>query len=193
MSPGERQMDPVVERLRLGDAEAFRALMLEYYDMAERFAYALTRSRHSAEDITQDVFARVWEHRDRLDPTKSIKTYLFTAIRHHALDDLKHTSAQQRLEARVAQEYATTPEAYVAASPEEELLETLSATARKQAEAALVHAIAELPEQRRTVLALRFNQQLGFRAIGDILGISDKAAQQLVIRTIGELKRKLNP
>ena len=167
--------------------------MLEYYDSAERFAYALTRSRHTAEDITQDVFARVWERRGHLDPTKSIKTYLLTAIRHHALDYLKHANATQRLEARVAQEYVTAPEEQMGASPEDELLERLAATARKEAEGALVRAIAELPEQRRTVLALRFDQQLGFRAIGDILGMSDKAAQQLVIRTIAELKRKLSP
>jgi RNA polymerase sigma factor (sigma-70 family) len=181
----------MVDRLRAGDPESFRELVLAYYNVAERFAYSLTRSRETAADVTQDVFGRVWELRERLDPAKSIKTYLMTAIRNHALDTLKRAAAQQRLESRVAQEYAGVPENQVAASPEDEFLEALVATAKAEKAAILVRAIAALPERRRTVLALRFDQQLSFRAIGEILGISDKAAQQLVIRTVGELKRKL--
>lgn len=192
MGADQPSIDSTVDRLRMGDAEAFRALMLQYYDSAERFAYALTRSRQTAEDITQEVFARVWERRGQLDPAKSIKTYLLTAVRHHALDYLKHVGVAQRLEARVVQEYSLAAE-QSAPSPEDEFLERAASADRGEIEAALVRAIAGLPEQRRTVLALRFDQQLGFRAIGEILGVSDKAAQQLVIRTIAELKRKLNP
>ena len=181
----------MVERLRAGDAEAFRELMLAYYDVAERFAYALTRSRQTAEDVAQDVFARVWERRGALDPGRSIKTYLLTAVRNHALDVLKHDAATRRVEARVTREYEEAPEEYGGASPEDELLNALAAAARTETAAAMVRAIAALPERRRTVLALRFDQELSFRAIGEIMGISDKAAQQLVIRTVGELRRAL--
>ena len=175
----------------MGDAGAFRDLMLAYYNAGLRFGYTLTRSRQTAEDLVQDVFERIWEQRNGLDPDKSIKTYILTSVRNRALNYLKHESAIARLETRVAQEIETACDEYTFASPEDEFFDRIARSAEATAVAALVQAIAELPERRRTVLALRFDQDLTFRAIGEIVGISDKAAQQLVIRTITDLRKKL--
>lgn len=183
----------LVRAVQAGDEDAFRRLMLAYYNPVLRFAYTLMRSVPAAEDLTQDVFERIWDTRTQLDPTRSIKAYLFTTTRNRALNALKHQAAVQRVEARAAWEAAEGRPEPIATTPEDDFFDRVTAAAEAGAVTALVQAIAELPERRRTVLALRFEQQLTFRGIGEVLGISEKAAQQLVIRTLAELRQKLRP
>ena len=192
-SPATTEEQRLAERLRAGDPAALRALMLAYYNRILRFVYTLTRSYASAEDVTVEVFEQVWERRGTIDPTGSVKTYLFAAARNRALNHLKHRSAVQRLEVRVAQELNAASEDRVTETPEDIFLAQLHATTQAAAVESMQRAIMELPERSRTALLLRFKQELSFRDIGELLGISDKAAQQVVIRTVATLRKKLRP
>lgn len=70
--------------LRNGDHEAFQELFYAYSESVQRFLHVLLGSAEAAGDITQDVFATVWEKRHLIDPCRSIKAYLFTIAKHAA-------------------------------------------------------------------------------------------------------------
>ena len=53
--------------------------------------------RAAAEDVVQDVFVRLWERRERFIQVKSMKSYLYTAVRNEALLILKETRRQSPL------------------------------------------------------------------------------------------------
>ena len=63
----------LVAAVRDGDGRAFDALFLRWYPQVYRFLRVLLKEDAVAEDLAQSVFVRVWLHRKRLDPAKSLK------------------------------------------------------------------------------------------------------------------------
>ncbi len=61
-----------------------------YYQGLINFVYSLIRDEEVAKDIVNDVFLILWDRRKELNPQKSVKSYLFTITKNHALNYLKH-------------------------------------------------------------------------------------------------------
>jgi RNA polymerase sigma-70 factor (ECF subfamily) len=158
---------------------ALSALIEAYFDRLVRFAYGFVTSGDTAEDLVQETFVRLWETRRALHLTSSLRSYLFTAVRHRALNVLKHTAVEGR--------HATD----VQASAEPVILRVEDQLDAASVELAVRAAIAHLPERRRTVIRLRYEEELPFQAVAEIMGISEKAAKDLTARTIRELRTRL--
>lgn len=85
----------IVQRLRLGDEQAFRQIYDLYAGKLHAFALKLVKSPALAEDIVQDVFVIIWELRGSLDPEKNFQSYVFTVTRNQALNVLKRSSTNK--------------------------------------------------------------------------------------------------
>lgn len=83
-------------RIRTGDVEAFTGLFRAYFVALVRFVMRLLHSREASEDIVQDVFARLWERRHRIDPARSIRSYLYASARNLAFNTLAHDEIVRR-------------------------------------------------------------------------------------------------
>lgn len=70
------------------DAAAFEQLFRLHHTDVRTFALALTRSRTMADDITQEVFIRLWERRKRLQ-VQHFTYYLLTVTRNQSLNHLR--------------------------------------------------------------------------------------------------------
>src|SRR5216117_2728620 len=64
-------------RLRGGDYSAFDAMFSAYADPLAAYVYGLLNSREDAQEIVQDLFLWVWEHRDRWDVPGQLRTYFY--------------------------------------------------------------------------------------------------------------------
>jgi RNA polymerase sigma factor (sigma-70 family) len=177
----EKAIESLVVRIRDGESVALGVLMQSYYNPLLRFATTLVVSQDLADDIVHEVFVRLWNARARLDPQRSVRTYLFTAVRHRALDQHKHDRARRRLAERVSELQLETQ-----VPPETE--GTDDTTEGRGRLDALSNAVAALPERSRTALMLRFEQEMTHAEVGVVLGLSEKAAQQVVLRTIAKLR-----
>jgi len=166
----------LVERIRDGDANAFRVLMETHFTRATRFAYTFVHERDLADDIAQDVFTRIWDVRHNWNPAVSIRAYVLGAIRHRALDVLKHRGVEAR--------YVLLERAHGEA--DETMLD--DGIDRATTLRALARAVAELPERRQAALALRYTLGLTHAEVGDALGVSAKAAKELIVRTLDSLR-----
>lgn len=69
--------------------EAFNALFWKYNHALFANAFKLVRSIQMAEDIVQEVFIRLWEKRNTLDPEQEISGWLFVTCYHKSIDQLK--------------------------------------------------------------------------------------------------------
>src|SRR4051812_44255424 len=67
-----------------GELEAFRQLYVELSGRLADYAYTLVGSGDMAEDIVQDVMARLWERRMELMIHGTVEAYLFQAVRFRA-------------------------------------------------------------------------------------------------------------
>jgi len=174
--------DALFHALRAGDVAAFDTFVVAHLDALVGFAASLVDSIEAGEDIVQDVLTTLWQKRGALPQTGSPRAYVFAAVRHRALDARKHDRVQLRTRDRLAIELAgsVTPPPMPLASDSDLTQQGRVASVRA--------ALATLPERQRTALFLRYVRSLKVAEIGTVLGVSTKAAEQLLIRAIRTLR-----
>jgi RNA polymerase sigma-70 factor, ECF subfamily len=180
---GSNQHPPIEldDRIRRGDSAAFEALFRAHYDSLCSFAVRYTDSSAIAEELVQDVFARVWTDHSRWPAPQNPRAYLFTAVRNRALN----VGRRQQLEADWI-------EAEIAGALESD--DSTDATpvapiADPDAHDHLERAVASLPERCRLVMHLRWRESMSYADIAAILGISNKGVENHLARGLRALRR----
>ena len=74
------------ERIRRGDLVSFKAVFERYYGGVHAFTRGVVDNGFHAEEITQNVFIRLWLKREALDPSRNFKAFLYTLARHEIAD-----------------------------------------------------------------------------------------------------------
>jgi RNA polymerase sigma-70 factor (ECF subfamily) len=180
---GEEQELDMARRIRDGDPAAFNALMRLHFTSLVRFAAGILYAREAAEDVVQTVFERLWRQRGRMPTTGTIRAFLFASVRNEALNAHKHNQVERRVLDTVRLNIPAMSESGI---PEAELEDRHALLGR-------IHAIvATLPERQRSALALRYGQGQRIADVAEVLGISAKAAGQLLVRGIRTLRNALN-
>ena len=78
----------LVAELKNHNEQAFRKLFDIYYREIYTFSLSLLKNIELAEENVQDVFLKIWLHRENLDLQQSFKSYLFTIARNQAFNFL---------------------------------------------------------------------------------------------------------
>lgn len=168
----------LVARIRSGDQLAVRKLFRTYYSSLCRFTYRLVDSREDAEDIVESIFEKMWLNRATLDPSRSIKSYLFKAAQNQAVD-------WHKLKANNAAHFENDDLGAVSYSdPAQEAMEEEFAEAIK-------NAIEKLPERCKLVFTLNRQEGLTYAEIADVMGISVRTVENQIVRAMKHLKRAL--
>lgn len=176
-----------VARIRNGDEAACEALYLHYHEPLWRFARRYVRSGEAAEEIVHDVFLALWRDRTIWDVSVSARAWLYGAVRHHALNHLRH----ERVVTRFTEHAGTQDDADVVAmgAAPPDVHEALEAG---DLDAAVSRAIAALPERRRLAMTLRWKHGLSSADIARALGMTDASVRVLLTRARTDLASLLN-
>jgi len=167
-------------RINAGDANAFRELYVTHYTACWETAYHILHTEDGAEDVLHDVFLRLWQQRATWRITSSLRAYLIGAIRHKALNVLRHVRVIARDEAR--ESTAGTPQ--VLGTPPESP-ETIAYS--HDLDAKLSAALATMPARRREIITLRWRQHLTVSEIAALLGLSPNAVSIQLTRAREQL------
>jgi len=79
----------LVQKLRLGDIGAYQYLFDEYFYWLCNYIYKLSGDSNVSQDIVQEVMINIWEKRNRIVITTSIKSYLFKSCHNQFLQHIK--------------------------------------------------------------------------------------------------------
>ncbi len=79
----------LIQAYRQGDEAALSFLVERYLAIIYRFLFRMVGDAHTAEDLTQETFVKVWKHLHSFDTKKSFKTWLFSIARNTAIDFLR--------------------------------------------------------------------------------------------------------
>jgi RNA polymerase sigma-70 factor (ECF subfamily) len=164
-----------------GDAGAFDELFARYTPRLLGFLLRMVRDRARAEELTQDVFIRLYNAADRYEARTRFSTYLFGIAHNLALNDLAR--AHRKRETPLAPEDR---DRWVDPGPRADA--QLEAARTQEA---LERAIGELPERQRAALLLRSQQGLGYEEIAEALGASVASVKSLLHRAREALTAKL--
>jgi RNA polymerase sigma-70 factor (ECF subfamily) len=173
----------LVDRVRAGDVHAFDTLVRDALDPLARFAYGFVRNTDVAEDIVQDVLARVWHLGNEWQPPVP-GAYLFAAVRNEALKVLRHRDVELRHANRVRRDWTPDEATGRLLGPDELLL-------WRERMRLFDEVLESLTERQRTAFVLRYEQELTVPAIALILGITTKGAEKLVSRVTRLLRERL--
>ncbi len=167
-----------LKKLKEGDLAVFEKLFRHYYQPLVIFAGHYVSESQEAQDVVQDVFLQIWLHRDRIDPDRNIKTYLFTAVKNRSLKHLRHLRVKNRYYVSQA---ALDPDPL---TPEE-------TTHQQEIAAAIEKAVQALPEKCRTVFCMNRFDRLKYAEIAEIEGISIKTVETHMGRALRFLRDQL--
>lgn len=173
-------------KLRAGDESAFTAVIAATVPALIRYAgIRLGISHDAAEELVQDVFARLWLNRTTI-PNRVTRAYLFAMVRNAALNAAAHERVVTTHAAWHATRHATH---VVSGSPS-----VSDASASTDAALTLERLLARLPDRRRQAIELRYWGGLSYAELAETLGTTPASAERLVARglaTLQELAEKL--
>ena len=86
----------LVKELVQGSQDAFQVIFMRYYPKVRNFVYGLVKSQQDAEDITQEVFSKVWINRNMFADVRNFGAYLFILSKNTTFNFLE--SQQIRIE-----------------------------------------------------------------------------------------------
>ena len=166
-------------RSQRGDREAFRELYRALYGPVSRYLRRRVPSAADAEELVGQVFFRLLESLDRVDPRKgTVLVYALSMARNALVDEARSRAGLVPEEAAAA-----VPDAE--AGPLERLMGDEDVR-RVRSE------LAKLPAETRELLMLRFGDGLRFAEIAQVLGLSEAAVRQRTSRAVRELRSRWN-
>jgi RNA polymerase sigma-70 factor (ECF subfamily) len=166
-------------RLKQGDEPAFEALYWQYSAWVYNFFKSILYDPATAEDLTQNLFLKLWEKRDDIEPDEHFEAYLFTIARNMARKEVSNRQRREQLKDSLA---ASGNEA------DTSLEQQIEADSLQ----AYVNGLVEqLPPACRQIYRLSRVEQLSNKEIAQQLSLSEKTVEAQLHRALRFLKQKL--
>lgn len=172
---------PDGDRLQTASPEDFTAIFRQFYAPLVRYARGITGNESLAEDVVQDVFAKLWADRKQTTITMSLSALLYTMVRNRALNMNRRT---KKIATGVA---PTDVEARRDRAP---ALDDVLAAERLQER--LYDWIQDLAPRRKEAFMLSRYHGLMHSEIATIMGISKRTVNTHILLALKELRRRLD-
>jgi RNA polymerase sigma-70 factor (ECF subfamily) len=188
-TPPERVADDaLMARCGRGETMALTLLMERHQDAAYRYCWRVFRNHHTAEDLTQEFFVKLFRNAVRYQPQGHFTTYFYRVLANLCYDALRKRKRRRRIESiqidPIACEGTELEPQVEGSDPDGPMLLAESKDA--------VHsALASLPLEVRKALELRELEGLRYREIGDVLDLSLNEVKVLLHRGRKLLARAL--
>ncbi|MFA5936606.1 MAG: RNA polymerase sigma factor [Candidatus Paceibacterota bacterium] len=168
------------------DRDSLKELILKYTPQIYNFTRHFV-GVNEADDITQDVFIKVWKNLRKFDSEKaSFKTWIFTIAKNTATDFLRKRKSILFSDIQINEE----DESFSENIPDENLLP--DEALQKLQDSILLNKILEkLPIHYKTILILHYQEEMTFDEIGKILNKPLNTVKSYHHRAILELRKML--
>jgi RNA polymerase sigma-70 factor (ECF subfamily) len=160
----------LIHEIKGGNKEAFKTLFYRYYQKLVDFGIYKLKDIDSSKDLVQDLFIRVWNLRNNLDPQKSIKAYLYKSLLNQLKNHYKKNSKNISLK-----DYAVPHDNY-----------------EQDAKIDYLTAIEDLPEKMKIVIILSRIEGFKYSEIAEICDISIKAVEKRISKALKLLRIRLS-
>ena len=174
-----------------GDTPAFRTIVEKYQNQVMGTVYRFTGDYYQAEDLTQEVFVRVFKAAKRYRPRARFKTWLFRIVVNLCLN-YRRDRARRRtdsLDVPLIVNGNTLPRDV--RGPDGEIPEI--ASEKRELRDVVRDAVDSLPSNQRLAVILRRFEEMSYREIAETMDVSVGAVESLLFRARRNLKTKLAP
>ncbi|KAF1678918.1 RNA polymerase sigma factor SigW [Bacillus mexicanus] len=176
-----------IKQVKKGDQDAFADIVDIYKDKIYQLCYRMLGNVHEAEDIAQEAFIRAYVNIDSFDINRKFSTWLYRIATNLTIDRIRKKKPDYYLDAKVAGTEGLTMYSQIAADgvlPEDEVVSLeLSNTIQQK--------ILKLPDKYRTVIVLKYIDELSLIEIGEILNIPVGTVKTRIHRGREALRKQL--
>ena len=169
--------EALMAKMANGDIVAFEEFLSGYQGAAYRYAYRIFRDKHTAEDVSQEFFFKLFRNAGKYKPAGKFMTYFYRVLHNLCLDFLRKMNRKSLpdfqsfenpvLDTMPIMEGAGAPDAGAQLSEEKRLVR---------------EAIGKLPPAQRQVIVLRELEEFKYREIAEVLGLSLNEVKVLIHR-----------
>lgn len=161
-----------IRRFSEGDAAAFGQLYDKYRGKVFSYAYTLSKSRETAEEIVQEVFLKLWQKRTSIDAERNFEAYLRKVTLNHLLNFFKKAARHKALQEQIFRNMEMSR-----TGPEEELME-------KELQRAYREAVEKLPPQKKVIYRLSRQEELTHEQIARALNLSRNTVNNHLVEAL---------
>ncbi|TKG95760.1 RNA polymerase sigma-70 factor [Puteibacter caeruleilacunae] len=172
----ETNTDRLVQRFREGDPIAFEKLFDQYSQKLYGFVQSYLKNIQESEEITQDVFYKLWINRSYLKSDEAFKSYLFKVALNNIRAYFNRKNTEEKHKQLVAQEFIL-----LADSSADEM--EYSAVMKL-----VDQIIDQMPAKRREIFLLSRKEGLDINEISNHLNLSESTVKNQLTNAIAFLK-----
>lgn len=173
----QEQLSKLAQEAQTGNAEAFGQLYDATFDTIFKFFLYRVKNQEDAKDLTSQIYLEAWQHLDRFDCDKSFQAWILGFAKFRLIDHYRKVRPSVSLEAVMETGDDTDLGVQTAESLDNEHLRA---------------AVAQLPEPYKTVLQLRYIQELDYSEIAESMGKTENHLRVLVKRGLDKLRKILD-
>ncbi len=174
--------EQIIQKIISGNTDSYRDLMDKYQGMVFRTAIGFLHSKEDAEDITQDIFIKVYESLKSFKGKSEFSTWLYRIAVNASINYANRNKKNWLLQ--------SIENVFDKPNNEKTPLELLENTERDNL---IREAIDSLPDSQRIVFVLSKYEELPQKKIALITDKTEGAVEQLLNRAKKNLQKKLNP
>lgn len=158
-----------IENTLKGDVSAFEKLVLKYNSMVFTLALRVLKNHEDAEEVTQDVFVKVYSSLDKFHFKSKFSTWIYKVTYHNSINFLrahkKHKNNEEINEMNTRTFYV-----------EQTKLEN------EEDKKIILDSIMKLPEIERVIITLYYYEDLSVKEISEITTLSDSNVKSKLFR-----------
>lgn len=180
-APGE--IEALIQRCLQGDELAWDAIVRQYRRKVFNVAYKFVGRHEEAEDLTQDIFLKIFKSLGTFDRRANFQTWLVSVSRNLCIDHYRSVRLERRAIDRQVDPNELSP---MAREPG-----PIAALEQQDRVVLLRGALAALPESLRTAVVMRDIQELTYQEIADRLRLPEGTVKSRINRGRAELARQI--
>jgi RNA polymerase sigma factor (sigma-70 family) len=181
--PETDDIDALIRRCLAGDQLAWDAIVRQYRRKVFNVAYKFVGKHDEAEDLTQDIFLKVFKSLETFDRRANFQTWLISVSRNLCIDHYRSV----RKERETIDRDVDTAELSAAAPGQSQI----AALEQRDRVELLREALASLPKTLRTAVLMRDLQELSYHEIARELRLPEGTVKSRINRGRSELARQI--
>jgi RNA polymerase sigma factor (sigma-70 family) len=169
------------QAFKRGDRRAFETLLNQYYPLLLNYGVRFYRDKEFVKDSVHDLFVEIWNRREHLSDVVSVKSYLLQSLRRNIIREsgrLKWFREADKISDDHDFDVEFNIETYlISRETETESLQKLQSELEK------------LTKRQREAIFLRFNQDLSYEEIANIMAINYRSVVNLIHEAIKSIRQ----
>ncbi len=171
----------IIELLKNGDLTAFDKVYRKYCRKLSGFVYHIVKTETDTEEIVQDVFVKLWNSREKLQPTKSFDAYLYTIAYNTTISMVRKRISEKKYIDHILmmQQDVSFPE-------------SIDKLQFEQLFDQMYKIINQLPARQKEVFLLNREKGMTYKEIAEQLNISENTVEIHMVKALRFLQNKIN-